>query len=112
MIKKLVVNSLGYWVAIILGSLAVFSGYFAYLIACVASSWECSGDIAGGIMMLYGIVGIPLALVLGICSSIYLIIFLLSNRKSISFAHKFGLVIYGFIFFLGTHRIVYVLWQS
>jgi len=101
-----------FWASIVIGVACFFSYYIAYFFACYSSNWECVGDNAGGIMMLYGIVVLPFMIVLCLLSIIIVSIQFITLRSGFLRIHFIGLIVYAFSFIAGTHQIILSLWQS
>ena len=104
--------NVGYWITIIIGCLCFLSGYIVPFLVCIELNWECTGDVAGGTMLLYGIFVFPIAIFLSLCSFIYLILISIRYRVSMNFSHKIGLIIYLSTFLVGTHELIYTTWES
>jgi len=82
--------------SIVIGVACFFSYYIAYFFACYSSNWECVGDNAGGIMMLYGIVVLPFMIVLCLLSIIIVSIQFITLRSGFLRIHFIGLIVYAF----------------
>jgi len=92
-----------FWIAIFIGIISFISSDIAYFFACLHTDFSCDGDIAGGIMMLYAIIGIPLSIVFTLISFLILIFQLIKNRLYLKYIHFFFLFIYIAIFSFYTY---------
>ena len=101
-----------FWCVLIIGIINSFSFDLFYFFVCLLSDYACDGDVAGGVMMLYGIVIFPFSIFIGLASFITIILHVMNNRNSLYKIHFYGIALYFSAFFLGAHKIFYAIVQS
>ena len=92
-----------FWIALFIGITSFISSDIAYFTACLYTGFSCDGDIAGGIMFIYAMLGIPLSIIGALISFLLIVFQLIKNKARLNYIHFFGLLIYTATFLFYTY---------